>query len=144
MDGRTTTVVGVDGSDTSVAALRWACGEASLTGARIEVLIAWQWPFGFGAAVPIVSGYDPAGDARMLLEAIASGMADEFPSVEIAVRAVEGHPGEVLVEASRHADLLVVGCRGHGEITGMLLGSVSQHCAAHAASPVLIFRPAAP
>ncbi len=144
MDGPSRTVVGVDGSDTSIGALRWACDEAARTGARIDVLIAWQWPFSFGTALPVASGYDPAGDARMLLEDIATGMADEFPSVRIAVRAVEGHPGEVLVEASRHADLLVVGCRGHGEITGMLLGSVSQHCATHADSPVLVFRPASP
>ena len=139
-----TTVVGVDGSDTSIAALRWACDEGSCTGARIEALIAWQWPVGFGTALPIASGYDPAGDARTLLEGIVSGLADEFPSVKLVVRAVEGHPGEVLVEASRHADLVVVGCRGHGELTGMLLGSVSQHCTTHAASPVLVFRPAAP
>ncbi len=138
-----TTVVGVDGSDTSIAALRWACDEASSTGARIEALIAWQWPVGFGTAVP-ASAYDPGGDARTLLEEIVSDLAGEFPSVKLAVRAVEGHPGEVLVEASRHADLVVVGCRGHGELTGMLLGSVSQHCATHAASPVLVFRPADP
>lgn len=141
MDRRSSTAVGVDGSDTSIAALRWACDEASRTGARIDAVITWQWPVGFGSAVPIPSDYDPAGDARRLLEDIVSVVAIEFPSVTITVRAVEGHAGEVLVEASRHADLLVVGCRGHREITGLLLGSVSQHCATHAASPVLIFRP---
>ena len=75
----------------------------------------------------------------MIDQAIAS-VAPEFPTVTIDSRAVEGHPAEVLVEASRHTELLVVSSRGHGEFTGMLLGSVSQHCAAHAHCPVVIVR----
>ena len=54
--------------------------------------------------------------------------------------AVQGHPAPVLVEASRGADLLVVGSRGHGEFAGMLLGSVSQYCVTQAHCPVLVFR----
>lgn len=135
-------VAGVDGSDTSIAALTWAGQEASRTGATVEAVIAWQWPIVFGTAVPVGSGYDPEGDARALLDQIVGDLSKEFPSVRAGVRAVEGHPGEVLVEASRHADLLVVGCRGHGELTGMLLGSVSQYCVTHAACPVVVFRPA--
>lgn len=139
-----TTVVGVDGSDTSVAALRWALAQAARSGARVEAVIAWQWPTGFGNAIPTAAGYDPAADARSLLGEVVAGLSTEFPSVNVSVRAVEGHPGEVLVEASRHADLLVVGCRGHGELAGMVLGSVSQHCATHAHSPVVVFRPPVP
>lgn len=139
----TTTVVGVDGSDTSIAALRWACRQAERTGARVEAMIAWQWPIGFGAAIPVASGYDPGGDARTLLDQVLSEVSGEFPSVPLAGRAVEGHPSEVLVEASRHADLLVVGSRGRGEVAGLLLGSVSQYCATHATSPVVVFRPPA-
>jgi len=60
--------------------------------------------------------------------------------VEIDTLVVEGHPAEVLVEASSHADLLVVASRGHGQFGGMLLGSVSQHCATHAHCPVVIVR----
>jgi nucleotide-binding universal stress UspA family protein len=136
-------VVGIDGSDTSVGALRWACREASLTGAEVEALIAWQWPIGFGSAVPIAADYDPAGDAQTVLEQVVEGLSPEFPRVRIHLRNIEGHPGEVLVEASRHAELLVVGCRGHGELTGLLLGSVSLYCVTHAACPVLVFRPPA-
>jgi nucleotide-binding universal stress UspA family protein len=75
----------------------------------------------------------------MVHEAVAP-VAEAFPAVAIRTRVVEGNPALALVEASRHAGLLVVGSRGHAEFSGLLLGSVSQHCAAHAACPVLIYR----
>jgi nucleotide-binding universal stress UspA family protein len=135
-----TIVVGVDGSDSSVSALRWACAQAHLTDSIIDAMVAWQWPMSFGAAIPIPDGYDPAADALAMLTDIIEPLAAEFPSVAIRPVVVEGHATEVLVEASRHADLLVCGSRGHGEFAGMLIGSVSQHCAAHAEAPVLIYR----
>lgn len=135
-----TIVVGVDGSDGSVGALSWACDLAARTGASVEAITTWQWPMSLGPAMPIPTDYDPGGDARTMLEAIVRPEADRHPSLAIRARIIEGHPAEALVEASRNADLLVVGSRGHGAFSGMLLGSVSQHCAAHAASPVLIWR----
>jgi len=57
------------------------------------------------------------------------------------IRVIDGHPAPVLVEASKGAELLVVGSRGHGEFVGMLIGSVSEYCAAHALCPVLVHRP---
>jgi nucleotide-binding universal stress UspA family protein len=135
-----TIIVGVDGSDSSVSALRWACGQARLTESSIDAIGAWAWPMSFGAAIPIPDDYDPAADALTMLSAIIEPLAAEFPSVAIRPVVVEGHATEVLVEASRHADLVVVGNRGHGEFSGMLIGSVSQHCAAYAHSPVLIYR----
>lgn len=109
-------------------------------GANIEAVTTWQWPTGIGPVIPFPEGYDPAGDARTMLESLVQPVADAHPSVAVRNRIVEGHPAEALVEASRHADLLVVGSRGHGAFSGMLLGSVSQHCASHAASPVVIYR----
>ena len=53
---------------------------------------------------------------------------------------VEGYPAPTLIDEAREADLLVVGSRGHGAFAGMLLGSVSQHCAQQAACPVVIVR----
>ena len=132
--------VGVDGSDSSVGALSWACDLASRTGASVEAITTWQWPTSLGPAMPIPTDFDPAADAQTMLEAIVRPEGDRHPSLTIRARIIEGHPAEALVEASRHADLLVVGSRGHGAFSGMLLGSVSQHCAAHAASPVLIWR----
>ena len=60
-------------------------------------------------------------------------------SVDVAPIAVEDEPAKALVDASRDADLLVVGSHGHG-LSGLLLGSVSLECAQHAACPVVIFR----
>jgi len=62
------------------------------------------------------------------------------PDVTIRPVVVEGHPAPVLIEASRGADLLVVGSRGHGEFSGMLLGSVSDYCTHHVSCPITIVR----
>jgi nucleotide-binding universal stress UspA family protein len=64
------------------------------------------------------------------------------PGLTIEETVAEGHAAPVLVEASKGADLLVVGSRGHGEFVGMLIGSVSEYCAGHAACPVLVHRTA--
>ncbi len=139
-----TVTVGVDGSDPSIEAARWAAEQALATGAGLEVICAWQgpgsWGMAWGMAVPIPTDYDPVADAGSMVAQVVDDLARDFPTVTIATRLVEGHPAEVLVEASRHTDLLVVSNRGHGEFTGMLLGSVSQHCAAHAHCPVVIVR----
>jgi nucleotide-binding universal stress UspA family protein len=137
-------VVGVDGSDSSTRALRWACEQAVRTGSVVDAVAAWQWPMSLGTAIPIPADYDPVVDAHKVLDGVLQPLAAEFASVTIRPLVVKGHAADVLVEASRHADLLVVGSRGHGELSGMLIGSVSQHCAAHAASPVLIYRGHAP
>ena len=136
-------VVGVDGSSASLAALEWAAAYAELTGARVEAVSAWQWPSGYGWPLPLPEGFDPAGDALRLLDQSLGGVERDHPSIEVVPRVVEGHPAETLVETSQGADLLVVGSRGHGAFTGMLLGSVSGHCAAHAHCPVLVHRGAA-
>lgn len=135
-----TVVVGVDGSASSVSALAWACELAEAVGASVVALTSWQWPMGLGPAMALPTGYDPAGDARTMLDSIVQDAAERFPAVSLRARTVEGHAAEALVEASRHSDLLVVGSRGHGAFSGMLLGSVSQHCAARAFSPVVIYR----
>ncbi len=135
-----TIVVGVDGSAESIGAARWAAAEAVRNGNRVVLLSAWQYPMSWGATIPLPDGYDPAVDARSVLDPVTEALRAEFPSVDISNRVVEGHPAEVLVEASRHTPLLVVASRGHGAFAGMLLGSVSQHCAAHAHSPVLVYR----
>jgi nucleotide-binding universal stress UspA family protein len=135
-----TIVVGVDGSDSSVGGLRWACTLASANGSAVDVVTTWQWPMNLGTAIPIPTGYDPADDAQKMAGGVVAPVAEAFPGVALRTRVVEGHPSLALVEASRHADLLVVGSRGHAEFSGLLLGSVSQHCAVHAACPVLIYR----
>jgi nucleotide-binding universal stress UspA family protein len=135
-------VVGVDGSAGSQAALAWAVEEARLHGATLVAVHAWQPPAVYGtgfAPVPVVppdGAYEDA--ARELLEGELARVAGGHPDVTIERHVIEGAPGEVLVTMAGEADLVVVGSRGHGNLVGMLLGSVSQHCAHRSPVPVVI------
>ncbi|MBO1414567.1 universal stress protein [Streptomyces sp. FH025] len=136
-------VAGVDGSEQSRRALRWAVREAGLTGSAVEAVMAWEPPFsGWGGAVP-VAGEPSLGDVAqgILAESVAKAVGPE-PPVEITARTEEGTPAHVLLRAAAADDvvLLVVGSRGLGGFSGALLGSVSQHCAQHAPCPVVIVR----
>jgi len=133
-------VVGVDGSACSVGALDWAAKQAELTGSVLEVLTTWEWPNSYGVVLVVPTGYDPEADARGVLEDVLKTVRDAHPGIAVRTIVVRGHPAPALVEASRGADLLVVGSRGHGEFTGMLLGSVSEHCVTNAHCPVLVLR----
>ncbi len=133
-------VVGIDGSPTSVAALEWAVHQAELTGSALEAVTTWEWPTNYGWAFPFPSDYDPAVDAEKMLAGVVEPFRSGHPDLPIRSRVIEGHPAPVLVEASRGADLLVVGSRGHGEFAGMLIGSVSEHCVTNAHCPVLVLR----
>ena len=139
-----TIVVGMDGSGCSVAALRWALEEARLRGARIRAVYAWGTPF--------VSTYHEAAHyidtdfaavraaATRVLEAAVADAVGGRAGVEVEQIVVEGPAAGALIDASRDAALLVVGSRGIGGFTGLLLGSVSHQCAQHAACPVVIVR----
>ena len=133
-------VVGVDGSRSSLCALAWAAHQSELTGDRLDVVAAWQWPQSYGWAVPTPDDFDPETALQREIEPGVDAVRAEYPAVEVEIRVINGHPAPVLVEASKGADLLVVGSRGHGEFVGMLIGSVSEYCAAHAHCPVLVHR----
>jgi nucleotide-binding universal stress UspA family protein len=133
-------VAGVDGSPSSIQALAWAARQADLTGSRLEVLTTWEWPVTYGWALPVPSDFDPRAAAQSLVEEAVATLRNTHPRLDVTTAVVEGHPAPALVEASRMADLLVVGSRGHGEFTGMLLGSVSEHCVTNAHCPVVVFR----
>jgi len=137
-------VVGVDGSPSSCEALRWAADEARRAGALLEVVTSWEFPTTYGWVPPYPPDFDPGGDARRVLEDTVAEVLGEHPDVALDMRVVEGHAAPVLVEESRGAMLLVVGSRGHGGFTGMLLGSVSEHCVHHAACPVTVVRDGRP
>ena len=134
-------VVGIDGSASSGEVLEWALRQAELTGSALEVITTWEWPTNYGWAFPFPPEYDPKADAQKMLSEIVAPLLLSHPDVAIQSTVIEGHPAPVLVEASRGADLLVVGSRGHGEFAGMLLGSVSEHCVTNAHCPVLVLRP---
>jgi nucleotide-binding universal stress UspA family protein len=138
-------VAGVDGSPSSLSALRWAVRQAGLTGATVDAVIAWHYPVVVGGAfgvAPMVTagGFDVAENAEKVLTEAISSAVDPGSGVSVRPVVVEGNPAQVLLDAADGADLLVVGSRGHGGFTEALLGSVSQHCVHHAHCPVVVIR----
>src|SRR5262249_5443522 len=137
-------VVGVDGSTSSRDALRWAIDEARIRKTDVEALYAWRMPFltGFEYIPPDL--LDPDEIALRAKQVVTAAVEEmDGDGIRIESRAVEGAAAESLVEASRDADMLVLGSRGHGGFSGLLLGSVGQQCVHHAACPVVIVRPEA-
>ena len=133
-------VVGVDGSPPSFRALQWALGYASATKSPVDVVVAWEWPASLAWSAPFPSNFDPNSSAEQMLDHLVAQKRAEYPDLEIDGRVVQGDPATVLESASHGAALLVVAQRGHGELVGMLLGSVSEHCVTHAHCPVLVYR----
>ncbi|MGD0706621.1 MAG: universal stress protein [Trebonia sp.] len=132
-------VVGVDGSEPSMAALRWAIRQAALTGACVDAVAVWRYPTGYGWA-PSVTEIDFEGDAKRSLAEALGAVGTLGPEVRVRPLVAEGQAAEVLLRAATGADLLVVGSRGHGALTSPLLGSVSLNCVLHAHCPVLVLR----
>ena len=130
-------VVGVDGSEQSKLALRWAVQVSATTSSPIEAVAAWHFPVNFGWGY-VSDGWDPAADATKALEdTVDEIFGSERPAgLRLLVR--QGLPAKVLLDESRGATMLIVGSRGHGGFAGLLLGSVSASCAEHATCPVLV------
>lgn len=134
-------VVGVDGSEEALHALRWAAELARATGATIEVVTAYHYtPVGVGSpwvpAVPVVGEQDMRDSAQQVLDnAVEQADAADV----VAERTVaEGSAAQRLQDRAADADLLVVGSRGHGGFAGLLLGSVSRRCLSHPTGPVVV------
>ena len=130
-------VVGIDGSPSSVDALRWALGQSRLSGAAVEAVSGWQHPAAY-AGFSAIPEDDWLDNAREVLDAAVDQVGEDAAAVSRDV--VAGHPARVLVDRAAGAELLVVGSRGHGGFTGMLLGSVSGHVVTHAPCPVVVVR----
>lgn len=136
-------VVGVDGSDSSNDALRFAVEEARMRGASLKIVTAWSVPTNLYA-----SGYSSNVDADTFRKgaeatsAQALALAHEVaPGLAVDAETPEEHPVTALLAAAEHADMLVVGSRGRGGFARLLLGSVSTQLAQHARCPVTIVRP---
>ncbi len=133
-------VVGIDGSNASIDAMFWAARQAVLTHASLDIVMAWEWPTSYSWAIPVPDALDPEEDVRRALESKVELLRPKHRDLQVQARVLHGHPAPILVAASKGADLLVVGSRGHGEFVGMLIGSVSEYCATNAHCPVLIHR----
>jgi nucleotide-binding universal stress UspA family protein len=136
-----TIVVGVDGSPTSLKALRWAVELAGALGSRVVAVNAWGLPL--TAAIP--GAIDPAptppgeiyeDSARRVLAAAVGSLGEV--GVEIEEEVVAGSAAHVLLDVSAGADLLVIGSRGHGGVAGLFLGSVSHSVVGKAKVPVAV------
>ena len=132
-------VTGVDGSEASKDALRWAARQADVTDGRLQVILAWRQPVTYGYP-PDYSDADFEKDARQTLDTVLSDVLGTPSTVPVDARVIEGHAAPILLEAAHDADLLVVGSHGHGAFIGMLMGSTSQHCVHHATCPVVVVR----
>jgi len=130
-------VVGVDGSEPSVEALRQAQRLAIPLGAKVQAVACWEYPQMYSGYVMMgIEGFEE-GAKKVLDEAVAQAFGAETPA-NVTSTLVRSHPREALIDASRDADMIVVGRRGHGGFGGLLLGSVSSAIVAHAHCPVLV------
>jgi|AntRauTorcE11897_2_1112592.scaffolds.fasta_scaffold41311_2 nucleotide-binding universal stress UspA family protein len=156
-------IVGIDGSASSRAALLWAYRQAVHTGASLHVIHVYDvdlaesphlGPLAFTTDRELASQLTEAEEkwreqrgqrareaAERLVESLVSEAREEGGDARVTQEVLFGERvAETLVARSRHADLLVVGSRGHGGFRGLLLGSVSQQCTHHAACPVVVVR----
>ena len=143
-------MVGVDGSDASHDALRWAAEEAQLRSTALVALHAWSFvpaqPIGDPGMLAVPAG-DLAGQLNAENDAAQIGLDQAVEDalgagsdVELERRLVEGDAGEALVAASQDALLVVVGSHGRSGFKAALLGSVSRHVVDHAACPVVVVK----
>jgi nucleotide-binding universal stress UspA family protein len=133
-------VVGVDGSPPSLAALRWAARQAGLEQLELHIVVAWHLPSMLGWPVPLPEDFDPAQPAGKVVADAEHLVNEEYPGVVVKSHVEEGLASQSLVDTAQAvgASLLVTGARGHGEVTGMLIGSVSQYVATHSRRTVVI------
>jgi len=134
-------VVGVDGTEVSEAAVRFAFEEADARGAGLTALHAWTWPESTldAAQPPVWDGVEGEEDRALLSERLA-GWSEKFPDVHVIQRSFQAQPASAIVAESAGAALTVIGSRGSGGFKGLLLGSVSHTVLHHAGSPVAVVR----
>lgn len=133
-------LAGVDGSTASITALAWAAGEAKLRGVPLRAVHAWHIPPGFYNGFYALP--DPAirESARALLDDALTKALGTTPDVDVQAELLPGWASPALIEAAGQAQLLVVGARGHGGFTGLMLGSTSHQCVLHAPCPTAVIR----
>jgi nucleotide-binding universal stress UspA family protein len=136
-------LVGHDGSECAQAALVWAARLAGRADLELHVVRAWgmtsaprpaTWEPGY---VPPLTDFEEAVHAELR---VCVGAAGLDPVVRVRTHALHRPPARGLIEAAKGADLLVVGARGRGGFSGLLLGSVSDQCVHHAPCPVTVVR----
>ena len=134
-------VVGVDGSSSARRALKWAVTEAEAWGAELTAIAAVPMASGAGALAWLPAAVDREqvlADVRSGLDRAINEALEGHEGVTVRRHALDGNPAELLAEFSTAVDLIVVGSRGRGGFSGLLLGSTSQAVLSHASCPVLV------
>ncbi len=131
-------VVGVDGSEGSMAALRVAAEEAKTRSAKLRIVVAWHIPLAV-----YTDGLPPPTEITSDMQEAAKDIAQQAEAavpagIDFETKLCEGQPADVLIEESEGAEVLVVGSRGLGGLARFVLGSVSQHVSDHATCPVVV------
>jgi nucleotide-binding universal stress UspA family protein len=138
--GITEFVVGIDGSDNSRIALRWAVATGDAAGVPVRAVQSWSHPR--SAVLPIGPVPAPADEMdAQTKEALAAVITDTLGSPDaVSIGVLRGTPAGALLEAVTPESVLVLGSRGLGGFAGLLLGSVSQECVEYASCPVVVVR----
>jgi nucleotide-binding universal stress UspA family protein len=135
-------VVGVDGSEPSLKALRWAARQSELTGDTLEAVMSWEYPAaGWAAMVPgMPTDFDPEKvSAQVLAESLEQTLGAE-KAATVTRRITIGNAAQALMDRAEGASLLVVGNHGYSGFRATLLGSVGLHLTQHAPCPVVVVR----
>lgn len=138
--------MGVDGSPASLAALHWAAEAAPKLGLPVHALVVWDFASPLEGHRPSnAPDSRPQSDAQIVVDAARREVFPHSPPDWFTVGTERGRPAFVLLQHSADAEMLIIGTRGHGGFVGLLLGSVSSACVAHALCPVLVVpEPGAP
>ena len=143
-DARPLVVVGVDGSEGSLAALRWAARYGAATETPVKAVLVWHYPTAAGQPpvghLPEQAEQEVEGEEKDTLREALAKVAPDTAGAQVNGAILYGHPAEALIDESGRADLLVVGRRGHGGFLGMHLGSVTQHVVNGAQCPIVVVR----
>lgn len=130
-------IVGVDGSPSSNAALEWAAQEAEIRGAILELIHAWNYPnLGYGGYVAVLEDFEK--DASALLDEVVASVRKSYPNLKLVSSLIQGPTAQTIMDRAKEADMVVVGSRGRGGFSGLLLGSVGQQLVHHCPAPVVI------
>lgn len=133
-------VVGIDDSESSRRALRWAAQQADTAGFSLEVVMVWEWPLSEGRGMPLSLGYDPSTDVATALNQAINDVVRVHPGLVIRPKVVEGQLVPVLITASKGADLVVIGAGHHGLVGGIVGAPLSVQLLAKAQCQVVIVR----
>ncbi len=131
-------VVGVDGSEYSKSALRWAAKLAPSLNCTIYAVSIWQYPIMVGVEGTVMYQWEPDKEAERVLDAAIESVFGAKVPDGLSREVKQGNTTTQLVELSKNATMLIVGKRGLGGFMGLLMGSVSRSVVEHAKCPVLV------